>query len=172
MAIVVLLLTRELHLDSATVGVVFAGLGVGGLIGAALAWPARRAFGMGPTILVCVGFWAVGYGRLAFIPESGFSAALAAILLGAVGAINPIAGANVAIRQYVTPHPLPGRVIAVVTVGTAIAISVGAFAGGVIADSVGIRPTLLLGGILPLLGLGWVLLSPVRRLKTLEALEA
>jgi hypothetical protein len=43
---------------------------------------------------------------------------LAGVLLGAVGAINPIAGANIStVRQSVTPHDLLGRVTAVANVG-------------------------------------------------------
>jgi MFS family permease len=96
----------------------------------------------------------------------------AAVLLGAVGAINPVAGANInTVRQSVTPHQLLGRVTAVASVGTAAAITLGAFGGGVIAGSIGLRATLVLGGVLPLLGLLAVLLSPVRHLRSLESLR-
>jgi hypothetical protein len=40
----------------------------------------------------------------------------------------------------------------------------------VIADNIGLRATLVLGGVLPLLGLLSVLLSPVRQLRSLETL--
>ena len=95
------------------------------------------------------------------------------MLLGAVGAINPIAGANIStVRQSVTPHQLLGRVTAIANVGAATAITAGSFAGGIVADNIGLRPTLVVGGLLPLLGLTWLLLSPVRGLRTLEALES
>jgi predicted MFS family arabinose efflux permease len=168
--VLVLFLTRELRLEPATQGAVFAGLGIGGLIGALFASPARRALGLGATILACLGLWSAGYGGLAFIAQSAAAPLLAATLLGAVGAINPIAGANIStLRQSVTPHQLLGRVTAVSSVGTAAAITLGSFAGGLIADRIGLRPTLLLGGLLPLLGLSWLVLSPVRQLRTLDA---
>ncbi len=92
------------------------------------------------------------------------------MLLGAVGAINPIAGANIStVRQTVTPDYLLGRVTAVTSVGAMTALTAGSVAGGLLGDSFGLRPTLLLGGLLPLIGLGWVLLSPVRRLRRLDA---
>jgi len=65
-------------------------LGVGGLIGAALAGPATRAFGLGPSIIGSLGLWAVGYGGLALVPETPAAPLVAAILLAALGAINPL----------------------------------------------------------------------------------
>jgi hypothetical protein len=171
--LLVLFLTRELRLEPALLGAVFAGLGIGGLIGAVLAGPATRVLGLGATILTCLGLWSVGYGGLAVIPESPLAPAFAALLLGAVGAINPIAGASIStIRQLVTPHQLLGRVTAVINVGGITALTAGSFAGGLIADTLGLRATLVLGGLLPLLGLGWLLLSPIRRLRQLDSVEA
>jgi predicted MFS family arabinose efflux permease len=170
--VVVLFLTRELQLNAATIGAVFAGLGVGGLVGAVVASPARHTLGLGVTILVCLGLWSVGYGGMAFIAPSPVAPLLAGMLLGAVGAINPVAGANVStVRQSVTPHDLLGRVTAVASVGTATAITAGSFAGGIVADTIGLRPTLVIGGLLPFLGLLLLLISPVRRLRTLDGLE-
>jgi len=68
--VVVLFLTRELGFEPAVLGGVFAGLGVGGLIGAVLTGPATRALGLGTTILGCLGLWSVGYGGLAFVNAS------------------------------------------------------------------------------------------------------
>lgn len=168
--VVVLFLTRELGFEPAVLGGVFAGLGVGGLIGAVLTGPATRALGLGTTILGCLGLWSVGYGGLAFVNASPLGPAVVAMLLGAVGAINPIAGANIStVRQTVTPDYLLGRVTAVTSVGAMTALTAGSVAGGLLGDSFGLRPTLLLGGLLPLIGLGWVLLSPVRRLRRLDA---
>jgi len=83
---------------------------------------------------------------------------------------NPIAGANIStVRQIVTPDQLLGRLTSVVSVGAMTGPTAGSFAGGVIGDTVGLRPNLLLGGLLPLLGLVTVLLSPVRKLRTLDA---
>jgi predicted MFS family arabinose efflux permease len=171
--VMVLLLTRELHFDAATIGAVFAGLGIGGLIGAALAGPLLQTVGLGATILGCLTLWSVGYGGLAFITQSTTASVVAAVLLGALGAINPIAGANIStVRQIVTPYSLLGRVTAVGTVGSAAAIAVGSFFGGVLGDTVGLRTTLMISGLLPLLGVALLLLSPVRRLRRVEMLAA
>ncbi|MDQ6669605.1 MAG: MFS transporter [Chloroflexota bacterium] len=61
--LIVLFLTRELRLQPALLGAVFAGLGIGGLIGAVLAGPATRVLGLGATILTCLGLWSVGLRR-------------------------------------------------------------------------------------------------------------
>jgi len=137
--------------------------------GAALTGPATRALGIGATILGCLGLWSVGYGGIGFISDSPLAPVLAGVLLGAVGTINPIAGANIAtVRQIVTPDHMLGRVTAVMSVGGMTALTVGSFAGGLVADTIGLRSTLVLGGLLPLLGRGMVLVSPVRRLRRVE----
>jgi MFS family permease len=170
--VIVLFLARELRLGPAVLGGVFAGLGVGGLIGAVVAGPATRALGIGATIIGCLGLWSVGYGGIGFINDSPLAPVLAGVLLGAVGAINPIAGANIAtVRQIVTANHMLGRVTAVMSVGATTALAFGSFAGGLVADQTGLRPTLVLGGLLPLLGLGVVLVSPVRRLRSLDLSE-
>lgn len=171
--ILVLLLARELHFQPAVLGAVFAGLGIGGLIGAVISGTVTRLLGLGTTILACLGLWSVAYAGMALINESPVAPLFAAVLLGALGAINPIAGANIStVRQLVTPHHLLGRVTAVGNVGVMTALTAGSFAGGVIADTIGLRATLLLGGLLPLLALGWLLLSPIRRLGALDSVVA
>jgi len=73
------------------------------------------------------------------------------------------------VRQAVTPDRLLGRVTAVVRVGAWTALTIGSLAGGILADHIGVRPTLLLGGLLPLLGCGVLLLSPIRQLRQLSS---
>ncbi|HEV7665380.1 MAG TPA: MFS transporter, partial [Chloroflexota bacterium] len=170
--VVVLFMTRELRLEPAAVGGVFAGLGIGGLLGAAAAGPATRLFGVGATILGCLGLWAVGYGGLALVPESPAAPAVVAALLGAVGAINPVAGANIStVRQSVTPDRLLGRVTSVVRVGAFAALMAGSLAGGILAETLGLRATLILGGLLPVIGGVILLFSPIRRLRGFGTLQ-
>jgi MFS family permease len=171
--VLVLFMTRELHLEPAVVGAAFVGLGIGGVIGAALASPATRVIGLGATIVGSLGLWAAGYGGMAFVLDSPAAPIVVATLLAAIGAINPIAGANIStVRQSVTSDRLLGRVTAVVRVGAWTALTGGSLAGGLLAEVIGLRPTLLLGGILPLIGAVFLLLSPVGRLQRLEAQQA
>jgi MFS family permease len=168
--VVLLFLTRDLALEPAVIGVLLSALGVGGLVGAALAGPATRALGPGATIVWSLAVWALGFGGLAFVYESPWAPFLAAVLLGCVGMINPIAGANVStLRQAVTPDRLLGRVTAVVRVGTWGSIALGSLLGGVLANEIGVRQTVLLSGVLPLVGFVWVALSPIRGLRSLDS---
>jgi MFS family permease len=171
--VVLLFLTRELHFEPAVLGVVISGLGIGGLIGAVLNGPVTRKLGPGLTIVGSLGMWAFGGGGLAFVPDSPLAPLLVGGLLGVLGAINPIAGATVAtLRQAVTPDRLLGRVTAVVRVAVWGSIAVGALVGGVLAERIGLRATLFLGGLLPLLGLLWLAASPIRGLRSLDSYAA
>src|SRR6185436_7826123 len=108
------------------IGAMLSALGVGGLIGAVLAGPLTRRLGLGATIVGSLALWAIGFGGLAFVPPSPLAPLLVAGLLGCVGAINPIAGANVStLRQSTTPEHLLGRVTSVVRVATWSSIAVG-----------------------------------------------
>lgn len=168
--VALLFMVRELHFEPAVLGAVLSGLGIGGLIGAVLNGPVYRALGPGRTIVGSMGLWAIGCLGLALVPDSPWAPLLFALFLGTLGAINPIAGATVStLRQVVTPDRLLGRVTAVVRVGTWGCIAVGALVGGILADSIGLRATLIVGALLPLLGLLWLAVSPIMGLRSLDS---
>ncbi len=167
--VALLFMSRDLGFEPVTIGTVLSGLGIGGLIGAAVAGPLTKSLGPGLTIAGSLAIWALGFGGLALVYESASAPLAAAVLMGLVGTINPIAGANVStLRQALTPDRLLGRVTAVVRVATWGSIAVGALVGGVLAEAVGVRQTVLLSGVLPLIGFVWVALSPVRGLRRLD----
>jgi predicted MFS family arabinose efflux permease len=117
--------------------------------------------------------WGIAYGATALVPPTAIAVPILAILLGALGTINPIAGAtSITLRQAVAPDRLLGRVIAVGRVVTWGGVALGALLGGVLADYFGVRPVLLFGGVLPLAGAVWLFLSPVRRIRRLDSLES
>jgi predicted MFS family arabinose efflux permease len=60
-------------------------------------------------------------------------------------------------------------VTAVVRVSVFTSIAAGALIGGVLADRIGLRPTLLLAGLLPLLGMAWLAVTPIRWLRSLDS---
>jgi predicted MFS family arabinose efflux permease len=171
--IFLLLLTRDLSLEPADIGGVFSGLGVGGLLGAAMSGVVTRAVGPGATLFGGMLIWGLAYSAMALVPPSAIAVPVLAVLMGAVGTINPIAGANsITLRQAVTPDRLLGRVVAVGRVATWGGVALGSLVGGVLADHFGVRPIVLLGGLLPLAGAVWLLLSPVRHIRRLDSLEA
>jgi predicted MFS family arabinose efflux permease len=117
--------------------------------------------------------WGVAYSSIALAtPNSPISVPLLAALLGATGTINPIAGANAAtLRHALAPPRLLGRIIAVSRVAQWGGVALGSLLGGVLADTFGVRSTVMLSGLLPLAGGVWLLLSPVRRVRSLDSVE-
>jgi predicted MFS family arabinose efflux permease len=168
--VALLFMVRELHFEPAVLGAVLSGLGIGGLIGAALNGPVYQALGPGRTIVGSMGLWTIGCMGLGFVPESPWAPVLVAVFLGTIGAINPIAGATVStLRQFVTPDRLLGRVTAVVRVAVWGCIAIGSLVGGVLAESIGLRATLIVGALMPLLGLLWLAVSPIMGLRSLDS---
>ena len=168
--VVLLFLSRDLAFEPAAIGAVLSALGVGGLIGAAIAGPLTHAIGVGRAIVGSMALWGIGFAGLAFVPDTPLAPFAVAGLIGCVGAINPIAGASVStMRQALTPEHLLGRVTSVVRVSTWGSIALGSLLGGLLAKRIGVRPTVLVSGVLPLLGFVWLALSPVIRVRRLDS---
>jgi hypothetical protein len=80
----------------------------------------------------------------------------------------PIYSINkMSLQQAVTPDHLLGRVNSAMHLLFRGVLPVGAFAGGAIADVMGIRRTLFLGAMGYLLTTGWLVFSPIWRLRDL-----
>ena len=168
--VALLFLSRDLAFEPATIGLVLSGLGVGGLIGAATAGPVTRSIGVGRVIVGSMALWGVGFAGLAVVPDAPFAPVAVAALIGCVGAVNPIAGASVStMRQALTPEHVLGRVTSVVRVATWGSIALGSLLGGLLAERIGVRPTVLVSGVLPLIGFVWLALSPVMQVRRLDS---
>ncbi len=168
-----LLLTRDLSLEPAAIGAVFAGLGIGGLFGATVSGVVTRAIGPGATLYCAMVIWGLAYAAMGLVQPSPIAVPVLAVLMGALGTINPIGGANSqTLRQAVTPDRLLGRVIAVGRVATWGGVALGAFAGGLLADLFGVRPVIMFGGLLPLAGGVWLVLSPIRNIRRLDSVAS
>ena len=165
LAVFLIFAYRLLHLAPSSVGFILAMEGLGTLIGAALAGHAARRFGLGP-ILFATGLL---FGLLFLaIPLASLLAPvllLAAIFL-LVGVVGVIFDVNqVSLRQSITPDRLQGRMTASVRFVILGLAPVGSFLGGVLGSSIGIVPTLLLGGLIITLAAGLLLpgeRAPVR----------
>lgn len=167
----ILYMTRELGIEPAALGVILSGLGIGGLVGAGLAGPLTRRFGIGPTSLGGRALWGASFLAISLVGgPPALAAALLAAALALVGLVNPIAGATAAsLRQAVTPSHLLGRMTATVQFTLWGGVTIGALVGGALAEAVGPRPTVALAALLPSLGFLWLLLSPVRSLREVPA---
>jgi Na+/melibiose symporter-like transporter len=169
--VVMLFFVRELHLPVALMGPLFAIGGVSALYGATVAERAVRAFGLGRTM---VGSLVVSIGAALCIPLAGGGPWLVVGLL----AVQQVLGdapltvyeiSQVSLLQATTPQRLQGRVnagIHVVEGGAAVA---GLLIGGVLGQTIGLRPTLLVGCAGMLLAAGRLAFSPVRTLRAYPA---
>jgi MFS family permease len=165
-SVLILYASRELKIESALLGVIFAALGLGFLIGAQAAERAARRYGVGPTMLGGAFMTAVAalLIPLADGPLPVIAAMLAfALFLQAFGI--QINGINlVSLRQAMTSARLQGRMNATFRFLNLIAVTIGALLAGAIAEVIGLRATLVIGAFglfFPFLRL---LFSPARSL--------
>ena len=159
---------QTLGLSPAALGLVLAVGSAGALLGAVLAGPLASRIGLGRTVVAAA---VVGDAAPLVLPFVGPGPA-AAVVLGAAFFVRGIGitGCNVhvmAIRQTVTPHRLLGRTVAAYQLVGYGVIPIGALAGGVLGQHLGLRPTLLLAVVGLLSTCLWLIFSPVRRASSL-----
>ena len=164
-----LFLSDELGLTPAVIGLIAALGGVASFVGAVLAGRVSRRLGVGPAILVGLLGFTIGSALLPLAPAGSIVIAMAMLvgqqLIGDCGAtINEVN--ELSLVQAVVPNKLLGRVNSSVEVLTHLWLLVGTVAGGLIGESFGIRPALLLGVLAGAAGIVFVWLSPLRTLRT------
>jgi hypothetical protein len=109
---------------------------------------------------------------------------IAAVMLGAtawqMGLLSAASSAPVllvyyvnaiSVRQSITPDRLRGRVNATMRFAAGGALPIGALIGGALGGVIGLPLTLVVAELGTLLPVAWLLLSPVRRLRTMPAIE-
>ena len=168
-ALFVLYATRELGVSPATLGLVLGAGAVGGLVGSAVASPATRMIGVGPTFVVgCVLFPA----PILLVPLAGgpYELVLACLFVAEFGSglgvmlLDIAAGA---IFAAVIPRRLRARVSGAYTfVNYGIRV-LGSLLGGLLGAWIGLRETLWVGAAGAMLGVLFLLWSPVPRLRRL-----
>jgi MFS family permease len=150
-------------------GILFAGLGVGAVLGTWLAVPAERRLGRVPTLVLSVVLSGAGLAA----PAATTSPVLvgASLVVGGLGMMlwNVV---TVSLRQRITPDRLLGRMNAsyrLVGWGT---MPIGALLGGALATWLGLRPTFLVAAVITLtvlVGFRWVTAEAVARAEAVEA---
>lgn len=162
---------KVVGLGPALLGVAIAMGGVGALAGSVLAGWLSRRFGVGPSILGAQALFGVVGVLIAVTPaepKSGLAFLMVSQFLGdAVAVAAMILGGS--LRQTVLPPEVLGRVGATFkAAGGGFAI-VGALAGGLLGEALGIRGAIIVGAVglavCPLFGLP----SPLRRLREMPA---
>lgn len=162
-----LYVTRDLHLQPATLGFMFATASLGGLVAAVFARRISRLAGVGPAIIGTQ--LLVGASALA-LPFAGggywtlISIIVASMILWGFAMMTYDIN-QLSFRQLVTPDALLGRVNASIRFVTWGAAPPGALLGGVLGEALGLRTTLFIGGGGVVCAALWTIFSPTRNLR-------
>ena len=160
-----LYMARTLHISSFWAGVVFAGFGVGSIVGALFTTRLQNAVGVGNAIWMPAVLFSLGGLAFPLAPRSFPVPVLLAgtLAFGFGGMAYNIT--QVSFRQAITPERIQGRMNATmrwIVWGT---IPLGALAGGAIATVYNLRAALWVGAIGGLFTFLPVLLSSVRTIR-------
>jgi MFS family permease len=167
-AVLLVFARRDLGLSPLAIGLALTVSNVGPLLAAFNAHRISSRFGVGRTII-----WASVLGGPAFliIPfaphgNAALTFLIPAFILG--GLANVIYNVTqVSLRQAITPERIQGRMNSVMRFIVWGTIPLGSLLGGVLASTIGVKETLIVGGIgccIPFLP---VLFSPVRGIRTM-----
>jgi Na+/melibiose symporter-like transporter len=164
--LVVIYAVRELGVGPAPLGLVFAALGPGFLVGALLAPRAAHRFGPGRVMTYAPLLTVVG---MSLVPLARGTQASVVTMLAAAHFLTAcgiqLHGINmVSLRQVVTPHRLQGRMSASFRYVNLLCACIGALTAGELAGRVGVRPALAVGVCGLLLPFLRLFFSPVRDL--------
>jgi MFS family permease len=165
-ALFILYATRELHVRSGTLGIVLGAGAIGGLLGAAIAGRVSRRIGIGPSYVLGMVLFPA---PLLLVPLAGGSKPVvlamlfAAEFLSGVGVMILDISASAIITAF-TPHRLRSRATGALRFVNFGVRPLGALAGGALGSAFGLRPTLWFAAAAGLLGVLWLLPSPVPKL--------
>ena len=163
--ILLLYVVRDLGLNPATIGLVFALGNIGVLLGALGGGRLAKAFGLGPTIIATAALSGVGLLFFALAPQDDpFWFLVAGGIVAGFSAVAYNVN-QVGLRQAITPDRMLGRMNATMRLIVWGTIPIGAVIGGVLGSAVGLHAALWVSAIGSFLGFLPVLLSPVRTLR-------
>ncbi len=185
-AIIILYFATVLGLTAFAIGVIFSIGSLGALAGVLFASKIAKRIGVGPAIVGSM--FVSGPGLIAFYfasPEwsfpvlniGKFPVTLSMILLMAGSFVISFATVvyninQVSLRQAIVPLRLQGRMNASMRFLVWGTIPLGSLAGGILGTVLGLRAAIGIGALGGSLAFLWVLLSPVRSLRTIpESLE-
>jgi MFS family permease len=164
-AMLMVFLIRENGHSSAVAGVVLAGSGVGGVLGAMLVGRLSAKFGVGPTAMAAMAFAGPG---MVIIAASGPGWGAAAAFFGQVVNVAAIVAFNVntvSYRQAVTPDDMQGRVNATQRVLGWSGLAVGSLLGGLGGELFSARVVLVIASVMLCFVVVPLLLTPFRKLR-------
>ncbi len=157
---------RELGFHPGPLGMIYGVGGLTSLIGAGLAATASRRLGTGRALIAGVVWGGIAMLALPFATNADVvgGALLVAQQFGD-GGIALYLVLELSLLQAVAPPEVLGRINATTRSLNIGGRLVGTVLAGVLGATVGLRPTLALGGGIALAAVFWLLLTPVRRLQ-------
>jgi MFS family permease len=164
-AILVVYATRELDLPPVLLGVAIAAMGPLSLVGVVLVGPLTARWGLGPVMIGALFLETLSRLLLPFASGTPIQAAVVlAVSQALLGLTVPLwTVSSSSLQQAVTPERLLGRVTAATRfVGWGVAPPA-AFGAGLLADAIGLRPTLFASAVIAAVAFVYLLASPVRR---------
>ena len=164
---------EELGIQPGVLGTIAAVGGVTSLGGAVYARRITEKFGIGPTMVVTQAIAAVLFFMIPAASGPVFIAATFLVINQFGDAPGIIYGINeTSLRQAITPRNMLGRVNAsnqIVRLGGSL---VGSLAAGILGEIIGLRATMVVGGVFAVLGVIVLAVSPVLKIAELsEAVE-
>ncbi len=159
------LFLKELGFEALTLGVLFGVSSVGGIVGAVVSGRIAKRIGVGPATILGAVLFGLPLLPLSFVTQA---IALPAITveLGVSLFGNLLYNINqVSFRQAIVPVRLQGRLNATMRTIAWGTLPLGALAGGLLGEAIGLRPAILLGVVAGGFAFLWVLFSPVRQIR-------
>jgi MFS family permease len=159
-AVLLLYLTRELHLAAGLIGLGFGVGSLGFMAGALLQERVTRRFGLRATLIV--GLLLTGVGDLLIALVTGRASLTVILIALAAGQFCFGVGrttfniSQVSLRQRVTPDAMQGRMNATIRFVTAGFIAVGGLLGGLLGVTIGLQWTLIVAAVGELLVVLWL----------------
>jgi MFS family permease len=171
-AVSYVLLARELQLSPGWIGLLGSMSAIGGLVGTFVARRFAQRVGQGPAIWMSAAF-AAPFGFVAPFVQRDWTLALlafaeAATWIGVV--VYNIT--QVSFRQGLCPPELLGRMNATMRFLVWGTVPLGAFLGGALGSTIGVRQTIFVGAVGGSLAFLPVFLSPLRRMRELPTYAA
>jgi MFS family permease len=165
-AVVLVFARRQLDLSPEAIGLAFTLSNFGPLLAALSANRIFARLGVGRTIIASSILGGPMFLLIPFAPHGHAALALlipAMLVGGFMGVVYNIA--QVSLRQAITPERIQGRMNSVMRFIVWGAIPLGSFTGGVLSSVIGLKATLIVGGVGCSLAFLPVLFSPVRSVR-------
>jgi MFS family permease len=169
-----LFLIRELRVTPTFLGILVASGGVGALLGAFMARPLVRRFGIGKVL---IGSTLLSGAMMLVTPLASGSEIGIALMLVPGQLVGDFAYEiynvhTVSLLQVLVPNRFLGRASASMQFLVGGMVPIGALLAGIVAEGIGMRSTLLIASVLSfLLSSAWLICSPVRKLRQLVSKE-